>query len=95
MQDNIDDLFDLTTADEAGEYNPNQEAQVYKNAGCCLSCLATFFLPPLFGPVAVVLGVVAVTKGDEEGWATVASGMFATAVGILFSWILYVMWTHH
>lgn len=78
----------MATTDSAGEgdYPPpttrGGSARTMTIIGFVLAGVAVLFAPPVFGLAAVVLGVVAHTKGDPLGrWAIVA-GIAGAIVGM-------------
>jgi hypothetical protein len=54
-----------------------------------LAVVALFVFPVIFGPIAIVLGIVAYVKGDRPlgMWAIVA-GVVGLAVGMLLGYLV-------
>lgn len=64
-------------------YTQRQSAQVLSIIGFVCAAVAVLFIPILFGPAGIVLGIVAHTRGEPLGkWAAVAAGV-CTVVGMI------------
>lgn len=63
---------------------PSSAARTMSILGFVFGAVAILFIPILFGPAAIVLGIVAKTKGDPLGlWAAIVG-----AVGLVVGWVL-------
>jgi hypothetical protein len=52
--------------------------------------IALFFIPILFGLLAIVLGIVAATQGDKPlGWYAAAAGGAGAIIGMILGAIVY------
>jgi Na+/phosphate symporter len=76
----------------AGDYPPPRartgSARTLTIVGFVLAGIAVLFAPPVFGLAAVVLGIIAHTKGDPLGkWAIVA-GIAGAIVGMVLVGLL-------
>lgn len=67
---------------------PRSAGRPWTIGGFILAAIALVLLPIIFGPAAVVVGVVGLRKGDALGkWAVIA-GVAATVLGILVAALL-------
>ncbi|HEY0535506.1 MAG TPA: hypothetical protein VGD29_28315 [Actinoplanes sp.] len=52
--------------------------------------IALFFIPILFGLIAIILGVVAATRGDKPlGWYAAGAGAAGAIIGMILGAIVY------
>ncbi|WP_213000232.1 hypothetical protein [Winogradskya consettensis] len=64
-------------------------ARVCTIVGFVFAALAIVFFPPVFGLVAVILGVVAGSLGDRPlGWYAAAAGVAGAVLGMVLSALL-------
>lgn len=79
----------MATTDSAGghDYPPPRartgSARTLTIVGFVLAGIAVLFAPPVFGLAAVVLGIIAHTKGDPLGKWAIAAGIAGALVGML------------
>lgn len=84
----------MATTDDAGghDYPPPKErhgtARTLSIVGFVLAGIAVLFAPLLFGLAAIVLGVIAHTKGDPLGRWVVAAGVAGALLGMLLIGLL-------
>ncbi|HEY0698225.1 MAG TPA: hypothetical protein VGD43_10510 [Micromonospora sp.] len=61
-------------------------ARICTIIGFVFAALAVFLFPPLFGLVAIVLGIVGATMGDKPlGWYAAAAGLLGAILGMLLA----------
>jgi len=52
--------------------------------------IALFFIPILFGLIAIILGVIAATQGDKPlGWYAAGAGAAGAIIGMILGAIVY------
>ncbi|MFG2166558.1 hypothetical protein [Micromonospora chersina] len=52
--------------------------------------IAIFFLPPLFGLVGLVLGIVGAVLGDKPlGWYAAAASVVGAVIGMIIGYAIY------
>ena len=52
--------------------------------------IAVFFIPILFGLLAIILGVIAATQGDKPlGWYAAGAGAAGAVIGMILGAIVY------
>jgi hypothetical protein len=75
-----------------GDYPPPRartgSARTLTIVGFVLAAIAVLLAPPLFGLAAVVLGIIAHTKGDPLGKWAIAAGIAGAIVGMLLVAVL-------
>lgn len=87
-------------SDAADSYAPpappssRERGRPYAIGGLVCALVAVFFLPIVLGPVAAVLGVVALRRGDPLGRWVIAAGVLATAVGIVLGALVFTATRH-
>ncbi len=64
-------------------------ARVCTIIGFVFAVLAVFFLPPVFGVIALVLGIVGGALGDRPlGWWAAAAGVIGGALGMILAAVI-------
>ncbi len=67
----------------------NTRARVCTILGFVFAVVAILFLPPVFGLVALVLGIIGGALGDRPlGWYAAASGIVGAAIGMILAYAL-------
>ncbi|CAN5796235.1 hypothetical protein BH20ACT6_BH20ACT6_04920 [soil metagenome] len=51
--------------------------------------IAVFFLPPLFGIAGIVLGAIAVRKGERLGWWAVGVSIAGLVLGLILGAVVF------
>jgi hypothetical protein len=71
-------------------------ARVGRGARICtivafaFAVIALFFIPILFGLLAIILGVIAATQGDKPlGWYAAGAGAAGAIIGMILGAIVY------
>jgi hypothetical protein len=63
-------------------------ARVCTILGFVFAVVAILFLPPVFGLVALVLGIVGGAMGDRPlGWYAAASGVVGAVIGMILAYL--------
>ena len=60
-------------------------ANLFITLGWLFAIIALFFLPPLFGVLGIIMGIIANKKGHRGGIAIIAASILMYAVGN-FTW---------
>ncbi|ALG08353.1 hypothetical protein [Kibdelosporangium phytohabitans] len=74
--------------DAAGSHSTVTSARVCAIVAFVLAAIAIFFFPIIFGPGAIILGIVATAMGDKAlgKWAIVA-GVVGMVLGFVLGYI--------
>jgi hypothetical protein len=65
-------------------------ARICTIAAFACAVIALFFIPIVFGLIAVILGVVAATQGDKPlGWYAAGAGGAGAIIGMILGAIVY------
>jgi hypothetical protein len=79
---------ETTAAAEAAPVRDVQAGRGYTVAAFIHAAYALAIFPPLFGAVGVVLGIIAVRKGDPKGRIAAGTAALAAVLGLLISAVL-------
>ncbi|MFD2764627.1 hypothetical protein [Micromonospora eburnea] len=64
-------------------------ARIYTIVAFVFAFIAIFFLPPLFGLVGLVLGIVGALRGDKPlGWYAAAASVVGAVIGLIIGYAL-------
>lgn len=77
------------TYSDTGMQARTDNGRTFTIIGFVCAAVALFFIPIVFGPAAIILGLVGRSKGDPLGtWAAVAGGV-ALVVGIVLGMMVF------
>lgn len=77
------------TATPAARPRATSAARICTILAFVFAAVAIFFLPPLFGLVALILGIVGGALGDRPlGWYAAAAGVVGGALGMVLAALL-------
>ena len=83
------DLDTRTTNHGMTRTASNSSARTMTIIGFICAAVSLLFLPIVFGPAAIVLGILAKSKGDPLGqWAAVAGALCMVAGMALGAWVM-------
>ncbi|SBT38045.1 hypothetical protein GA0070621_0292 [Micromonospora narathiwatensis] len=69
---------------------PHSSARVCTILAFVFAVVAIFFLPPLFGLVGLLLGIVGAVLGDKPlGWYAAAAGVVGGVLGMIIAYAIY------
>ena len=68
----------------------NTAARVFTILAFVFAALALFFFPPIFGLLAVVLGLIGGFMGDRPlGWYAAGAGVVAAIIGMILGAVVF------
>jgi len=77
-------------ADPHATARPRNAARVCTILAFVFAVIAIFFLPPLFGLVGLLLGIVGAVLGDKPlGWYAAAAGVVGGVLGMIIAYAIY------
>ena len=74
---------------ERQEKKDKEKADTLANIGIGLGIIALGFIPVLFGPIGVILGAVASSKGSDRGIIAVVVAIVGTVAGIFIGILVW------
>lgn len=60
----------------------------FGTAGIIVALISTVFIPIIFGPIAIVLGIVGHSRGDPRGRIAIFLGVVCMLIGFVLSFFL-------
>ncbi len=73
-----------------GPARASSSARIMTIAAFVCAVIALFFIPIVFGLIAIILGVVAATRGDKPlGWYAAGAGAAGAIIGMILGAIVY------
>jgi len=62
----------------------------FGTAGIIVALISTVVIPIIFGPIAIVLGVIGHSRGDPRGKIAIVLGVVCMLIGFALSYILFI-----
>jgi hypothetical protein len=68
---------------------PRNAGRIFTIIAFVLAVIALFFLPPILGLAAVILGIIGAYRGDKPlGWYAAGAGVACAIIGMILGYLL-------
>jgi hypothetical protein len=86
----LEDVEMVDPAVNPGPARASSGARVMTIIAFVCAVIALFFIPILFGLIAIILGVLAANRGDKPlGWYAAGAGAAGAIIGMILGAIVY------